>query len=82
MKHDHISFKEHTMDNLSLPSNIADLIPRDNMAHVVHKMVERIPSGSRRRLDLCEWEKAGPYRNFETDYGIGIHLGHPTLPMP
>lgn len=43
MKHDHISFKEYTMDNLSLPSNIADLIPRDNMAHVVHEMVERIP---------------------------------------
>ncbi|WJQ12258.1 hypothetical protein QT237_09245 [Geobacillus stearothermophilus] len=38
MKHDHISFKEYTMDNLSLPSNIADLIPRDNMAHVVHEM--------------------------------------------
>lgn len=43
MKHDHISFKEYTMDNLSLPSNIADLIPPDNMAHVVHEMVERIP---------------------------------------
>ncbi|WP_368483957.1 transposase [Geobacillus sp. LEMMY01] len=43
MKHDHISFKEYTMDNLSLPSNIVDLIPRYNMAHVVHEMVERIP---------------------------------------
>ncbi|ANB62335.1 transposase [Anoxybacteroides amylolyticum] len=43
MKHHHISFKEYTMDNLTLPSNIADLIPPDNMAHVVHEMVERIP---------------------------------------
>ncbi|WP_157833621.1 transposase [Anoxybacillus flavithermus] len=31
------------MDNLTLSSNIADLIPSDNMAHVVHEMVERIP---------------------------------------
>ncbi|GIW50150.1 MAG: transposase [Anoxybacillus sp.] len=43
MKHDHISFKDYTMDNLTLPRNIADLIPPDNMAHVVHEMVERIP---------------------------------------
>ncbi|GGJ77885.1 transposase [Anoxybacillus voinovskiensis] len=43
MKHHHISFKEYTMDNLTLPSNIADLIPPDNMAHVVHEMVECIP---------------------------------------
>ncbi|WP_163152353.1 transposase, partial [Anoxybacillus sp. MB8] len=43
MKHNHISFKDYTMDNLTLPSNIADLIPPDNMAHVVHEMVERIP---------------------------------------
>lgn len=43
MKHHHISFKKYTMDNLTLPSNIADHIPPDNMAHVVHEMVERIP---------------------------------------
>ncbi|OKO88970.1 Mobile element protein [Geobacillus proteiniphilus] len=41
MKHDHISFKEYTMDNLSLPINIADLIPRHNNA--VHEIGERIP---------------------------------------
>ncbi|MFB9759838.1 hypothetical protein [Ectobacillus funiculus] len=41
MKHEHISFKEHTMNILSLPNNIVDLIPSENMAHVVHEMVER-----------------------------------------
>ncbi|MFX3629913.1 MAG: hypothetical protein ACE3JR_11480 [Ectobacillus sp.] len=31
------------MDNLSLPTSLADLISPDHMAHVVHEMVERIP---------------------------------------
>ncbi|KZE97168.1 hypothetical protein AVP43_00862 [Geobacillus stearothermophilus] len=34
MKHDHISFKEYTMDNLSLPSNIADRVSQDFVENI------------------------------------------------
>ncbi|MDG4658538.1 transposase [Ectobacillus antri] len=43
MKHQHVSFKEYTMNNLSLPTNLADFIPQGNMARVVHDMLEGIP---------------------------------------
>ncbi len=43
MKHDHISFKEYTIENLKLPNDISELIAPDSMARVVHEMVERIP---------------------------------------
>ena len=43
MKHDHISFKEYTIEHLKLPNDISELIAPDSMARVVHEMVERIP---------------------------------------
>ncbi|ANX13435.1 transposase [Fictibacillus arsenicus] len=43
MKHDHISFIDYNMDQLTLPMDISELIPLHNVARVVNEMIERIP---------------------------------------
>ncbi|ERI04459.1 hypothetical protein [Aneurinibacillus aneurinilyticus] len=43
MKHDHISFIDYNVNQLMLPMDISELIPRHSVAHVVNDMIERIP---------------------------------------
>jgi transposase len=43
MKHDHISFIDYNMDQLTLPMDISELIPSHSVARVVNEMIERVP---------------------------------------